>query len=188
MSGGWKPATFDLSAFAGKTVQLRFRYATDPATAGTDPTKPAGIFLDQIAVKAGDTVVFEDGAETAEGGWTATGFRRTTGTEKVAYDHYYIAAHRSYVSYDKYLKTGPYNIGWAKTKPDFAEHFPYQEGLLVTYWDTAFSDNDVSLHPGRGAISTSMPTRRRCTAVTASPGAPGCSCTTRLSASRRRTA
>ena len=34
------------------------------------------------------------------------------------YDNYYIAGHRSYVSYDKYLKTGPYYFGYLNTKPD----------------------------------------------------------------------
>ncbi|MBT0773577.1 immune inhibitor A [Kineosporia sp. J2-2] len=145
-SDGWQPATFDLSAYAGKTVSLRFRYATDGAVAGNDATAPAGLFLDDIAVDG----VFEDGAETADTAWTATGFVRTTGTETAEYDNYYIAAHRSYVSYDQYLKTGPYNFGWATTKPDYVEHFPYQEGLLVTYWDTSQSDNDVSVHPGEG--------------------------------------
>ncbi len=150
VSGGWKPATFDLSAYAGKQIDLRFRYATDGATAGTDPTAPAGLFLDQIAVKAGATTVFEDGAETVDGAWMTAGFRRTTGTEVNSYDNYYIAANRSYVSYDKYLKTGPYNFGWATTKPDYVEHFPYQQGLLITYWDTSYADNDVSIHPGGG--------------------------------------
>ncbi|WP_442358349.1 immune inhibitor A domain-containing protein [Kineosporia succinea] len=145
-SAGWKPATFDLSAYAGKTVSLRFRYSTDPAAAGADTARPAGIYLDDIAVEG----VFADGAETADSAWTAVGFRRTTGTDTAEFDHYYIAAHRSYVSFDKYLETGPYNIGWVSTKPDFAEHFPYQEGLLVTYWDTSFVDNNVSVHPGEG--------------------------------------
>ena len=36
------------------------------------------------------------------------------GTDPVTtyYDNYYIAGHRSYVSYDRYLKTGPYNYGF----------------------------------------------------------------------------
>ena len=36
-SGGWVPATFDLSAYAGKTVGLRFRYTTDGAAGRTRP-------------------------------------------------------------------------------------------------------------------------------------------------------
>ena len=43
---GWKPATFDLSAYAGKTVDLRFRYATDAAT------HELGFFADEIKLTA----------------------------------------------------------------------------------------------------------------------------------------
>ena len=150
VSDGWVPATFDLSAYAGKTVQLRFRYVTDSASQGTDPAAPSGLFIDDVAVTAGGSTVFADGAETLDPAWTAAGFTRTTGTETSSYDNYYIAGNRSYVSFDKYLKTGPYNFGWVSTKPDFVEHFAYQTGLLISYWDTSQSDNNVSVHPGEG--------------------------------------
>ena len=52
------------------------------------------------------------------------------------FDNYYIAGNRSYVSYDKYLKTGPYYFGYANTRPDYVDHYAYQEGLLISYWDT----------------------------------------------------
>ncbi len=68
------------------------------------------------------------------------------------YDNYYIASNRTYTSYDKYLKTGPYNFGWANTRPDWVEHFPYQNGLLISYWDTSQSDNNTSEHNGEGLI------------------------------------
>ena len=68
-----------------------------------------------------------------------------------AYDQFYLASNRSYVSYDKYLKTGPYNFGWPD-RPDFVEKFPYQDGLLVNYWDTSYSDNNTSAHPGSGVV------------------------------------
>jgi immune inhibitor A len=105
--------------------------------------------VDDVTVKAGATTVFSDGAETLDPAWTADGFVRTTGTETKDYDNYYIAGNRSYVSQDRYLKTGPYNFGFP-TKPDLVEHFPYQQGLLVSYWDTSQSDNNVSVHPGEG--------------------------------------
>jgi immune inhibitor A len=36
--------------------------------------------------------------------------------------------------------------------PDWAERFPYQDGLLISYWDTSFTDNNVGEHPGGGLI------------------------------------
>ncbi len=32
------------------------------------------------------------------------------------------------------------------------EHFPYQDGLLISYWDDSQSDNSTSAHPGEGLI------------------------------------
>jgi immune inhibitor A len=66
------------------------------------------------------------------------------------FDHFYIAGHRSYVSYDRYLRTGPYYFGYLNTMPDFVDHYAYQTGLLISYWDTSFADNDTFAHPGQG--------------------------------------
>jgi immune inhibitor A len=150
LTAGPVPATFDLSAYAGRTIQFRFHYVTDGATQGTDETVSSGLFVDDIAVTAGGTTLFSDDVETVAPGWTASGFTVTQGSVSRAFDNFYIASHRSYVSYDQYLKTGPYNFGWATAKPDFVEHFPYQEGLLVSYWDTSQTNNNVSKHPGAG--------------------------------------
>ena len=68
-----------------------------------------------------------------------------------AYDNYYVASNRTYTSYDQYLQTGPYNFGFA-SKPDYVEHFPYQDGLLVTYWDTSQSDNQTQSTRAAGLI------------------------------------
>ena len=32
------------------------------------------------------------------------------------------------------------------------EHFAYQNGLLINYWDTSFTDNSVGDHPGGGLV------------------------------------
>ena len=32
------------------------------------------------------------------------------------------------------------------------EYFPYQDGMLVTYWDTFWQDNNTTAHPGEGMI------------------------------------
>jgi len=72
----WTQATFDLSAYAGKTVGLRLRYTTDPAVQGAEDhtDEPAGIFADDFTLTAGGQTVFTDGAENGSGGWTPAGF------------------------------------------------------------------------------------------------------------------
>jgi immune inhibitor A len=149
-SNGWVPATFDLSAYAGKTIGLRFRYVTDGAVRGQTADVQNGFFADEIAITAGGQTIFSDGAETDVGGWTADGFTAVAATVTNMYDNYYIAGHRSYVSYDRYLQTGPYYFGYGTTFPDKVDHYAYQNGLLISYWDTSFTDNDTFEHPGQG--------------------------------------
>ena len=142
----WTPATFNLSAYAGKTIGLRVRYLTDGAVAGM------GFFADDIKVTGGGNTLFTSGAESSPEGWTLDGFGSQGASMTNLHDNYYIASHRDYVSFDKYLKSGPYNFGFANTRPNWVEHFPYQDGLLVSYWDTSFADNNTSEHPGGGEI------------------------------------
>ena len=151
-SDGWVPATFNLSAYSGKTIGLRFRYQTDGAVAGTDDVGPSGLFADEVVVTSGGEELFRSGAETSPEGWTLNGFSAAGASFTQAYDNYYIASHRDYVSFDKYLESGPYNFGFLDSKPNWVEHFPYQDGLLVNYWDTSQSDNNTSTHPGEGMI------------------------------------
>jgi immune inhibitor A len=151
--GAWTQGTFDLSAYAGKTISLRLRYSTDAAVQGAKDheTEPAGIFADDFTLTAGGQTVFGDDAESGNNGWTPDGFVNVGASRSIDYDNYYVASNRQYVSYDQYLKTGPYNY-LAPAKPNFAEHFPYQDGLIVSYWDTSYSDNNESVHPGEGEI------------------------------------
>ncbi|NTV40523.1 MAG: protease, partial [Demequinaceae bacterium] len=93
---------------------------------------------------------FEDGADAGDNGWTVDGFSAVGSTSTNSFPNYYIAAYRSYTSFDQYLKTGPYFFGYASTKPDYVDHFSYQEGLLISYWDLSYSDNDTFAHPGNG--------------------------------------
>ncbi|MDN5852128.1 MAG: immune inhibitor A [Actinomycetia bacterium] len=145
-SDGWVPATFDLSAYAGKEIGIRFRYQTDAAVGGI------GFFADDVSVTAGGETLFTSGAEDGDEGWTLNGFTSKGSSYTKLYDNYYIASHRDYVSFDKYLKSGPYNFGWQDTESRRSEHFPLQDGLLVSYWDTSQLDNDTSQHPGEGMI------------------------------------
>lgn len=52
--------------------------------------------------------------------------------------------------YDRYLKSGPYYFGYLNTRPDFVDHYSYQQGLPISYWDTSYDDNDTFAHPGSG--------------------------------------
>ncbi|MDK1327477.1 immune inhibitor A domain-containing protein [Arthrobacter sp. zg-Y1143] len=75
---------------------------------------------------------------------------------------YYIAENRQYAGYDSTLQTGPYNFGWPLSSPDKVEHFPYQNGLLVTYWNAGQRNNNTSQHPGAGLV---LPVDARATAL-----------------------
>lgn len=149
----WVPVTADLSAYAGQTVKVRFRYRTDGGAAGNDADPGNnGFFVDDIAVVAGGVTVFSDGAEAGAGGWTGVGFKAVGSSVTGLYNHYYIATNRTYSSYDRYLRTGPYNFGFGAALPKKVEFFPYQPGLLVSYWDTSYDDNNTSQHPGAGLV------------------------------------
>ncbi|MGW3096137.1 immune inhibitor A domain-containing protein [Streptomyces sp. NPDC001102] len=143
---GYKKLSYSLDAYAGKKIDLRFRYQTDGGVA------LKGFAADEIAVTADGAAVFSDNAESADAGWTASGFSRIGASFTKDYKQYYIAENRQYVSYDKTLKVGPYNFGFSTTRPDWVEHYPYQNGLLIWKWDTSQPDNNTGDHPGTGQI------------------------------------
>lgn len=66
-SGGWIEETVDLSAYAGKKIQVRFEYITDAAVNGE------GLLLDDIRV---DAIGYASDFESDLGGWEASGFVR----------------------------------------------------------------------------------------------------------------
>jgi immune inhibitor A len=136
--GNWVALTADLSAFTGQTVELGFRYWTDGAVV------EQGFQVDDITL---DGVAHDDG-------WTFTpadGFRVTTGEETSFYFNAYLAENRQYLNDDRSLRTA-YNFGFLNARPDWVEHFPYQDGVLISYWDTSHTDNGVGDHPGEGLI------------------------------------
>ncbi|MGW1773075.1 M14 family zinc carboxypeptidase [Streptomyces sp. NPDC002104] len=66
-SGGWKQVSFDLSAYAGKTVEVSLAYITDPGSGGR------GVFADEARVSTGGTDQAAEGFESSFGVWTAQG-------------------------------------------------------------------------------------------------------------------
>ena len=66
-SAGSEEWVIDLSAYAGKQVELSISYVSDWATQGI------GVFLDDVSVTADGAVVTETSFETDLGGWTVAG-------------------------------------------------------------------------------------------------------------------
>jgi hypothetical protein len=66
-SDGWQQATFDLSAYAGKQVEVSISYVTDPSTGGV------GAFVDDTKVLVGGAVTESEGFETGLGAWSILG-------------------------------------------------------------------------------------------------------------------
>ena len=137
-SNAWRLASFNMTPYAGQTVLLRLRYKTDPFVS------QKGIMADEITFGS-----FSDGAENGDNGWTLNGFKATIGIESSNAEHYYIAEFRQYRTYDEGLQTGPYTFGQFAT-PNWVNHYPYQDGLLVWYWDTGEANNNTSQHRGEG--------------------------------------
>lgn len=139
---GWTDLVADLSGYTGN-VLLGFQYWTDGVLSMT------GFMADDIQVSGYPT----DGAET-DTDWTFDGFHVTQGLESGLFNHYYVGEFRQYRGYDSTLRTGPYNFGFLDDDElvNLVEHFPYQDGLLVSYWDTSQLDNNVKMHPGHGLL------------------------------------
>jgi hypothetical protein len=63
-SGGWKQVSFDLSAYAGKQVEVAISYVTDPGGGG------AGVFIDDTRITVGGAATQAEGFEAGLGVWT----------------------------------------------------------------------------------------------------------------------
>ncbi|MEU1148579.1 M14 family zinc carboxypeptidase [Streptomyces sp. NPDC005863] len=63
-SGGWKPVAFDLSAYAGKKIEVSLSSVTDPSSGGR------GLFADNAQFVVGGNAVESEGFETSLGSWT----------------------------------------------------------------------------------------------------------------------
>jgi immune inhibitor A len=142
-SGGvYKPLTANLPGSG--TALVRFKYMTDANTGGK------GVVLDNIVIGGGAA----DGGESEadRSAWTYDGFLAIKdGVGITKHFNAYVAENRQYDGYDTSLKTA-YNFGFLDSKPDWVEHYPYQDGLLINYWNEAYGDNNVGDHPGSGLV------------------------------------
>jgi hypothetical protein len=66
-SGGWQQVGFDLSAYAGQSVDVKISYVTDPVSGGI------GVFVDDTRVTTTGGELDADGFEGATSVWTVEG-------------------------------------------------------------------------------------------------------------------
>jgi len=144
-SGRWTNLRYSVPGGSADTL-FRFRYQSDGGV------HLAGAFLDDITIKSGGTTLLPtDNVEGGANGWTAAGgFTLSDGTSTSSGDRYYLAENRTYSGYDATLETGPYQFSEGITRPDWVEHFPYQDGMVVWAIDESYSDNNTIEHLGHG--------------------------------------
>ncbi|WP_228389923.1 immune inhibitor A domain-containing protein [Streptomyces smaragdinus] len=140
--GQWRHDYVDLTPYAGQTVQLRLRSATDAAF------EAGGWFADDFSVTSGGDTVWSDGAESGDGGWTAaTGsFTDTTGsgwgiTDGVQHaENYYLAEWRNLDGFDRGLAYA-YDTTYQRDGAWKVERAPYNApGMLVWYRDFTYGE------------------------------------------------
>ncbi|MDP1795205.1 MAG: immune inhibitor A [Acidimicrobiales bacterium] len=71
-ASGWVPASYNLSAYAGQSVKLRFRYVNGSSTS-------AGWAFDSLTISGSSGTVFSDDAETLKPDWTNSFWTRAKG-------------------------------------------------------------------------------------------------------------
>ena len=132
-SNGWVDASFDLSAYAGKKVDVKLNYWTDGAAI------EAGFYVDDIQVSVDGQQVLFDGAE-GESEFELDGFQKDQG--KFYSERYYLLEWRSHNGVDEGLK----NIRRGDSI------MAYDPGLVVWYVDESYDNNWTGVHPGDGFL------------------------------------
>jgi hypothetical protein len=66
-SSGWQQANFDLTAYAGRSVEVSISYVTDPGSGGH------GVLADDASLVVGGTATGTEGFETSLGVWQVAG-------------------------------------------------------------------------------------------------------------------
>lgn len=142
-SHGWTHTYVDLSSYAGQTVNVRLRLATDAAYVDR------GWFSDDFSLTSAGAEVWADDVESGENGWTTEvasfttttgpGWRIDTGTSVKA--QYYLVEWRNFDGFDeglKYAYNTVYSAGAWKV-----EKLQYNApGALVWYRDTTYGNSN----------------------------------------------
>ncbi|MBT4518437.1 MAG: M6 family metalloprotease domain-containing protein [Halieaceae bacterium] len=153
-SAQWVSAEFDLSAYRGQQVTLRFTYFTDMAAVED------GALLDNIAIPA---IGFsEDFEGDSLAGWDVEGFTLSNGSHHLAVPHFYLLEYRD--PYAEFSNVKNYDAGLSH--PGF-QFFPdgrggmqafnvnYRPGVVMWYYNGEYlwSQNEpAESGPGNGFL------------------------------------
>jgi immune inhibitor A len=132
-SRGWVTGTFDLTAYAGKSICLKFTYNTDEAVYGS------GFYVDNIKITASKKALFADDTDSSNA-FSLTGFSKDNGTLKTK--QYYLAEWRNHNGVDMALAHNAVSGGV----------FAYDPGMVLWYVDDYYTDNWTGTHPGNGFL------------------------------------
>jgi immune inhibitor A len=128
--------TYDLSAFAGKSVYVQFEYYTDGGVAWRG--------WEVGNVKVNTTPL----AATA---FTSDGWMQVDGAYAASSTRYYMAEFRNRDGFDAALRNVyQMNLDYTGATTTWVDFFRYNSGLHLIYRDTWFNDNNVGDHPGEG--------------------------------------
>ncbi|MGR0318481.1 immune inhibitor A domain-containing protein [Agromyces sp. ZXT2-3] len=140
---GWQHHYVDLTPYAGTTVQLRLRQATDAAYLDR------GWFADDFELVADGSTVWSDDVESGDNGWTneattfvdttGPGWRIDTGTSVKA--QYYLVEWRNFDGFDEGLKYG-YNTVYSDGAWKVEKVAYNAPGALVWYRDTTYGNSN----------------------------------------------
>ena len=134
-SNGWKEAVFDLSAYVGQNILLKFSYVGDPYVT------QAGFYVDDISVVADGQKIFSDDAESDSSPFNLDGgFEKSNGKKYT--EQYYLVEWRNYADADTALA----HIARGNSV------MTYDPGMVVWYVDNYYTDNWVGEHPGDGFL------------------------------------
>jgi immune inhibitor A len=118
---------FDLSAYAGQSIYLRFWCMTDW------DVLYSGAFVDNVEVTADSTVLFFDDAESGDANWDYQHpWVRSDGTQSFT--------HNFYLQWRNVNENGGYDSALGESRWRFG---PANTGLLVWYNSNLYGDNEI---------------------------------------------
>jgi immune inhibitor A len=154
---GWEHHYVDMTPFAGQTVQVRLRYASDAAFL------ERGWFADDFSLTNGTETVWSDDVESGQGDWTLTpgtwtdttgaGWRIDSGTSVNA--QFYLAEWRNFDGFDEGLKYA-YDTTYSRDAWKVEKIKYNAPGMLVWYRDTTYG-NGMAVTNHVSGDATSLP-------------------------------